>query len=92
MLEKEGIKFLMKLPGLNQVVLNKVKAELINAFVRINSNRAMVGMPPLEEAPVYLADVPEVLYEDLWISPDMIVPTMPVVCPHIAREALRSAS
>ena len=31
-LEKEGIKFLMKLPGLNQVVKNKIKAELINAF------------------------------------------------------------
>ena len=31
-LEKEGIKFLMKLPVLNQVVLNKVKAELVNAF------------------------------------------------------------
>ena len=44
-----------------------------NAFVRINSNRAMVGMPLLTEAPVYKADVPEVLYEDLWISPDMIV-------------------
>ena len=44
-----------------------------NAFVRINSNRAMVGMPPLEDAPVYMADVPEVIYEDLWISPDMIV-------------------
>ena len=44
-----------------------------NAFVRINSNRAMVGMPLLTEAPVYKADVPEVLYDDLWISPDMIV-------------------
>ena len=44
-----------------------------NAFVRINSNRAMVGMPPLEEAPVYINDVPEVLYDDLWISPDMII-------------------
>ena len=44
-----------------------------NAFVRINSNRAMVGMPLLTEAPVYKADVPEVLYEDLWISPDAIV-------------------
>ena len=44
-----------------------------NAFVRMNSNRAMVGMPLLTEAPVYKADVPEVLYEDLWISPDMIV-------------------
>ena len=31
-LEKDGIKFLMKMPGLNQVVLNKVKAELVNAF------------------------------------------------------------
>jgi len=31
-LEKEGIKFLMKVPGLDQIVLNKVKAELINAF------------------------------------------------------------
>ena len=31
-LEKEGIKFLMKLPFLNQVVLDKVRAELINAF------------------------------------------------------------
>ncbi len=31
-LEKEGIKFLLKIPGLNQVVLNKVKAELVNAF------------------------------------------------------------
>ena len=44
-----------------------------NAFIRINSNRAMVGMPLLTEAPIYKADVPEVLYEDLWISPDMIV-------------------
>ena len=31
-LEKEGIKVLMKLPVLNQVVMNKIKAELINAF------------------------------------------------------------
>ncbi len=31
-LEKEGIRFLMKVPGLDQIVLNKVKAELVNAF------------------------------------------------------------
>ena len=31
-LEKEGIKFLMKVPGLDQIVLNKVKTELVNAF------------------------------------------------------------
>ncbi len=44
-----------------------------NAFVRINSNRAMVGMPPLTDAPAYLNDVPEVIYDDLWIAPDMII-------------------
>lgn len=31
-LEKAGIKFMMKLPGLDQVVMNKIKAELTNAF------------------------------------------------------------
>ena len=31
-LEKEGIKFLMKVPFLNQVVLDKVRNELVNAF------------------------------------------------------------
>lgn len=50
-----------------------------NAFVRINSNRAMVGLPPLEDAPVYKADVPEVIYADLWISPDVIAFTGLVV-------------
>jgi len=44
-----------------------------NAFVRINSNRAMVGMPLLTEAPAYVADVPEVEYEDFWIMPERIV-------------------
>ena len=31
-LEKAGIKFAMKVPGLDQVILNKVRTELINAF------------------------------------------------------------
>ena len=44
-----------------------------NPFVRINSNLQMVGMPLLNDAPAYINDVPEVLYEDLWISPDMII-------------------
>ena len=44
-----------------------------NAFVRINTNRAMVGMPLLIEAPVYTDDVPEVEYEDFWITPERIV-------------------
>ena len=44
-----------------------------NAFVRINTNRAMVGMQPLTEAPPYINDVPEVEYDDLWISPEIII-------------------
>ena len=44
-----------------------------NAFVGINSNRAMVGMPLLTEAPAYVGDVPEVEYEDFWIMPERIV-------------------
>lgn len=31
-LEKEGVRFLMKVPGVNQVIMNKIRAELINAF------------------------------------------------------------
>ena len=31
-LEKEGIRFLMKLPVPNQVVMNKIRTELVNAF------------------------------------------------------------
>ena len=44
-----------------------------NAFVRINSNLQMVGEPMLTDAPDYICDVPEVLYDDLWISPEMII-------------------
>ena len=44
-----------------------------NAFVRINSNRQLVGKPVLEDAPVYSVDVPEVEYEDFWIMPERIV-------------------
>lgn len=50
-----------------------------NAFVRINSNRIMAGMPMLTDAPVYTNDVPEVEYDDLWISEDVIVFTGLVV-------------
>ena len=44
-----------------------------NAFVRINSNLQMVGELMLTDAPDYICDVPEVLYDDLWISPEMII-------------------
>ena len=44
-----------------------------NAFVRINSNLQMVGEQMLADAPDYICDVPEVLYDDFWISPEMII-------------------
>ncbi len=44
-----------------------------NAFVRINANRSLVNMPPLEDAPEYKSDIPEVDYDDLWVSHDHIV-------------------
>ena len=52
-----------------------VAAELTphNAFVRINSNRELVGMSLLMNAPEYKSDVPEVDYEDFWVTPTMIL-------------------
>lgn len=44
-----------------------------NAFVRINSNRALVGMPLLVDAPSYLQDVPEPDYEDFWVTPERLI-------------------
>ena len=44
-----------------------------NAFVRINTNRALAGMPALSTAPVYTSDVPEVDYDDFWVTPEMII-------------------
>ena len=44
-----------------------------NAFVRINSNRLMAGMPLLDDAPDYTAAVPKVEYSDFWVTPKMIV-------------------
>ncbi len=44
-----------------------------NAFVRINTNRALAGMPLLSTAPVYTSDVPEVDYDDFWVTPERII-------------------
>lgn len=44
-----------------------------NAFVRINSNRALAGMPMLIDAPEYKSDVPEPDYSDFWVTQDKIV-------------------
>ena len=43
-----------------------------NAFIRINSNLAIVGKPRINDAPVYVSDVPEVDYEDFWVTPSFI--------------------
>jgi len=39
-----------------------------NAFIRINSNRNMLGESLLEDAPVYVSDVPVVEYENVWVT------------------------
>lgn len=44
-----------------------------NAYVRINTNRILAGMPALKSAPIYTSDVPEVDYDDFWLSPERIV-------------------
>ena len=43
-----------------------------NAFVRINSNRELVGRDILQDAPEYISDVPEVEYDDFWVTPTLI--------------------
>lgn len=44
-----------------------------NAFVRLNSNRKMAGLPLLLDPPAYISDIPSVLYDDIWITPTTIV-------------------
>ncbi len=45
-----------------------------NAFVRINSNRLLVGKSILMDAPSYISNVPGVVYEEIWVTPgDLII-------------------
>lgn len=44
-----------------------------NAYVRINTSRILAGLPALKSAPLYTSDVPEVDYEDFWVTPERIV-------------------
>ena len=44
-----------------------------NAFVRLNSNRQMVGKPLLVDAPHYLNDVPEPDWTDFWVTPERLI-------------------
>lgn len=40
-----------------------------NAFVRINANREMAGEGLLEDAPEYKNDIPEVDWDEIWVTP-----------------------
>lgn len=44
-----------------------------NAFVKINRNRLLVGKSLLSDAPTYTDDVPEVDYDDFWVTPSKIL-------------------
>ena len=44
-----------------------------NAFVRLNRNRQMAGMPLLLDAPSHLVNIPNVVYERIWVTPKTIV-------------------
>ena len=44
-----------------------------NAYVRLNSNRQLLGMSLLSDAPDYRHDIPEVDYDDFWVTPTMIL-------------------
>ena len=45
-----------------------------NAFVRINSNRLLVGKSILRDAPSHIQNVPGVVYDEIWVTPsDLII-------------------
>ena len=44
-----------------------------NAFVRLNRNRQMAGMPLLLDAPSHLVTIPNVVYEKIWVTPKTII-------------------
>lgn len=44
-----------------------------NAFVRLNRNRQMAGMDLLLDAPSYLVNVPNVVYDRIWVTPKTII-------------------
>lgn len=45
----------------------------INAFIKLNSSLAMAGQSMLTDPPKFIGNVPSVVYEDLWISPEIII-------------------
>lgn len=46
-----------------------------NAFVRINANREMAGEGLLVDAPEYKSDIPEVDWNEIWVTPKRVLLT-----------------
>ena len=46
-----------------------------NAFVRINANREMAGEGMLVDAPEYKSDIPEVDWDEIWVTPKRVLLT-----------------
>jgi len=46
-----------------------------NAFVRINANREMAGEGMLADAPDYKHDIPEVDWDEIWVTPKRVLLT-----------------
>lgn len=46
-----------------------------NAYVRLNSNRKMVGKKLLQDVPVYTCDMPEVEFDRIWVTTKRITIT-----------------
>ena len=44
-----------------------------NAFVRINCNRDMAGEGMLVDAPEYKSDIPEVDWDEIWVTPKRVL-------------------
>ena len=53
---------------------NSAEMTAHNAFVRINSNRLLVGKSILRDAPSHIQNVPGVVYDEIWVTPsDLII-------------------
>ena len=46
-----------------------------NAFVRINANREIAGEGMLADAPEYKSDIPEVDWDEIWVTPKRVLLT-----------------
>lgn len=57
------------------VLGQKAEYSGINAFVCVNSNLRMAGLPLRSDAPDWREHIPTVLFSDMWLSPDRVIIT-----------------